>query len=167
MNGEKRRLGPSVEATFASTDALLSVRVSSAVARACRSSIESCSSGGSPRSMRSPSAAGSRKETRKLRPGGVARRHERVEPRGEVALAVVVGEVDLEVVVGARRGDRLERRRLGVAVAAVGGDHVVARGQAREEVVLDVADRAVVGELEDVERERAAGGQLARRPRAP
>ena len=41
MNGEKRRLGPSVEAIFASTVAGSSVRVSRASARACRSSSSS------------------------------------------------------------------------------------------------------------------------------
>ena len=64
MNGEKRRLGPSVEATLASTVAVLSVRVSSAVgARLQVLERAHGSSGGSARSMRSPSAAASRNST--------------------------------------------------------------------------------------------------------
>ena len=60
MNGEKRRLGPSVDATFASTVAVSSVRVSSAVGARLQFLERAHSSGGSARSMRSHSDASSR-----------------------------------------------------------------------------------------------------------
>ena len=113
---------------------------------------------GSSRSMRRASAASSRKLT--LVSGCAA-----VNASSRCAMSFwpswLVKWISY-VVVAAGGDDRLERRRLRVAVAPVGRDHVVGRGQALEEVVVDVADRAVVGELEDVERERAAGRQLAR-----
>src|SRR5918995_4113958 len=82
--------------------------------------------------------------------------HELVEPPLEVFVARAVGEVDREVVVVTGRRDHLERLALRVAVPPVRRDHVVVGGHLLEEVLLDVPDRAVVRQLEDVHVERPA-----------
>ena len=70
----------------------------------------------------------------------------------------VHGPVSLEPGV-AQQGERLVLR---VAVAPVGRDHVVARAHVREEARVDVADAAVVGQLEHVDgQRRPAVGQQA------
>src|ERR687897_323832 len=96
---------------------------------------------------------------------GLASGEELVEPLMEARLPIArlrtIGEPERPrvAVLQPRVAQQAQRVVLRVAVAPVGGDHVVACAYAGEEIFVDVPDAAVVWELEDVDDQWLGIGQ--------